>query len=141
MARKCLTTSLASSIIFGMMKLFLDDIRNPDFVYGLGANREWQIARSYDDFVNAVLAHWSNEGDLPTHISFDHDLGGVDDDGNELEPGSAKTGLDCLKWLIDLCLDLGYSLPDCSVHSANPVGATNLLALIDNFNLHSHGVR
>jgi hypothetical protein len=63
------------------MKLFLDDIRNPEDCIHYMHKRigsfnpiylaeDWIIARNYDDFVRIITA--SNH--IITHVSFDHDL-------------------------------------------------------------------
>lgn len=89
-------------------KLFLDDERfSPN---GDG----WIIARSYKEAVRLIEAN-----DLPSFISFDHDLG-----------NNSKSGLDFAKWFANYIIennskepvyldeDFGYY-----VHSQNPVGA------------------
>lgn len=95
-----------------MYRLFLDDIRYPP---GQG----WEIVRSFEEACTFVL-----EKGIPSHISFDHDLG--------LE----ETGYDFAKWLVNSHLDAIISIPDnftFKVHSANPVGAENIQRLMDNF--------
>ena len=77
-----------------MTKLFVEDVRKaPD--------KHWYIVRSYSEFTKYI----KNNG-VPEFISFDHDL------------GSGKSGLDCVKWLIENC----YRINDFDCHSANPIG-------------------
>ena len=91
-----------------MTRLFLDDLRPiPDGHIGL---------RSYTEFVSYI----TDKG-MPDFISFDHDLG--------LE----ESGYDCAIWLVNYCLDNTLRLPQFDVHSQNPVGKENILALLNNF--------
>ena len=88
-------------------KLYLDDIRNPK---GEG----FVVVRSFNEAVNYV-----NQHGYPNYVSFDHDLGESD----------AKTGYDFAKWLVSVDL-VNNSMPDdfdFNVHSANPVGAQNII--------------
>ena len=102
--------------------LFLDDIRYPGDAF-TGPKQpvlKWHIARSTND------AQWyvKNYG-VPQFISFDHDLGALDD-----------TGYDFAKWLIDYLLDNNKNLPQgfsYYVHSQNPVGRKNIQSLMDNY--------
>lgn len=99
-------------------KIFLDDVRNPDYTYPLDPDG-WVVVRNYQEFVEALTEHVQ-----PEVISFDHDLG---DD--------PETGMDCLHWLIERALDGITNLHevDLRVHSANPAGADNLRGLRDSF--------
>lgn len=82
-------------------KLFLDDERTPK------TKGPWVVARSYDEFVSII-----KEKGAPIYISFDHDL------------GEEKSGLDCVKWLINN----NIVVRDFNVHSANPVGRDNIIS-------------
>ena len=106
--------------------LWLDDIRNPfiadwlmmyspDFAYGEG-KVEW--VKNYSEFTK-----WIETNGLPDKIAFDHDLGRVED----------MTGYDCAKWLVDYCLDNDLDIPNWTVQSANPVGASNINNLLVNY--------
>jgi len=113
--------------------LFLDDIRNPDYV---NDGRDYMLARSFDQAV-ALVERFG----VPDHISFDHDLG-----WDELKPEAngliimseeqgkaAKSGHDFVKWMIDQDLDGKIKIPETFswyVHSANPVGALNIDGLL-----------
>ncbi len=114
-----------------LKKLFLDDIRNPK-------TEGWEIVRNYDDFVKYITVNG-----LPDEISFDHDLG--DDIAREnVENGmskrkarllkkESKSGYDCAKWLCEYCWGNGLPLPSWNVHSANPVGRDNIIAVLKSF--------
>jgi len=121
-----------------MYKLFLDDIRTPKSTFEFTNNpiykTKWVIVRSYDEFVSYII-----ENGMPELISFDHDLADMhcimtdmitDDDYDIME---GKTGYHCAKWLINYCMDNNVSPPDYLVHSMNPIGASNIRYLIDNY--------
>ena len=129
--------------------IYLDDVRTPT------AN-EWVVVRSYEEFVAKI-----NElgFDNIEHISLDHDLGetamaeyynGIKNYKLDYNNIKEKTGLDCAKWLIDefynvhpeyLDMDRGskkrttpyFPFPHVYVHSANPIGAANIMGYINNF--------
>lgn len=94
-------------------RLFIDDLRDP-------VDPAWTIARSSAEAIALLL-----ERGCPDEISFDHDLGGDD------------TAMAVARRLIDLDLDAnGVFIPPTfrfGVHSANPVGAANLRALLDRY--------
>jgi hypothetical protein len=97
------------------MKLYLDDVRKP-------LDTGWKLVTNYHDFVSFITLNG-----LPDFISFDHDINSYDEEGNEL------TGLDCAKWLINN----NYVVRYFSVHSANPIGAENILYLLNNWQKHN----
>lgn len=101
--------------------LFLDDLRDPSWVYPLRDSSNWTVCRSAADAQQAVL-----EGGCPEWISFDHDLG-----------DNVPTGYSFARWLVDQDLDQeGQWMPkdfSFEVHSANPVGAANIRALLSNY--------
>lgn len=100
-------------------KLFLDDEREP---VGTG----WTVCRNVAEAV-AVAKIFQ----LPSYVSFDHDLG----DGPAPE-GYDNTGFGFAKWMIDQVLDDQLILPkdfDFYVHSQNPIGAANIRSLIRSF--------
>lgn len=129
------------------MKLFLDDIRDPENCVGymhlrIGKDNpiyleEWKTVRNYDDFVKAI------KEEFPTHISFDRDLG-QDIANYQVENGiyskrkarankkEVKSGEDCAKWLINYCVKNDTPLPICYIHSANPDGAKNIQYILTN---------
>ena len=95
-------------------KLFLDDERYP-------MDNSWVIAR------NTLDAMWyvRNYG-LPSHISFDHDLG---------NPNTTMSGMDFAKWFCDYIMDnhIPYNGFTFTVHSMNPVGAENIRSYMTQF--------
>ena len=113
--------------------LYLDDVRTP-------IEKIWIVARNYDEFVEIINKEGLENFEV---ISLDHDLGesamteffenvyinGKLDYNNITE----KTGFDCAKFLIELSMDSGIKLPQIYVHSANPVGSTNIIEIINNF--------
>lgn len=95
------------------MHLFIDDLRNPP-------SRKWVVART----MAAVEWHIENVG-MPVSISFDHDLG-------EGQP----SGYDIAHMLVNKHLDGHIDITkvnDIIIHSANPVGARNIHALMYSF--------
>lgn len=104
-----------------MKKLFLDDIRTVEMVYPKASYKEFDIVRSYKEFITYIQDYG-----LPDFISFDNDLG-LDEDGN-----IALDGLAAAKWLVyESGLDLRNL--DYQVHSANPVAAEQIRGLLDNY--------
>jgi hypothetical protein len=79
-------------------------------------------------------------------ISLDHDLGDTAmaewhrnvyhnytlDYNNITE----KTGMDCANFLAEYCQKMNVELKQCSVHSHNPVGASNIQNFINGFKKH-----
>ena len=106
-----------------MVKLYLDDIRNPHQTYP--NDSDWFVVRNYNEFVSAIEKHFS---DLEI-ISFDNDLANFDSDGNEV------TGYDCVKWLCDYIQDNGLDISNLTLnfHTANPVGKENMETYWKNF--------
>lgn len=93
--------------------LFVDDLRDPP---GEG----WTVVRSSADAIDVL----SGLSVLPDRISFDHDLGGSD------------TAMVVVDWIIEAVLDGKVLFPagfDFVVHSANPVGAANILGKFGGF--------
>jgi hypothetical protein len=120
--------------------LFLDDMRIPQEVFEYTqdhrySERSWISVRNYEEFVQVVSEKYM-EGQLPQLISFDHDLAdqhyreiGNSDYDSYLE----KTGYHCAKWFTDFCIDTDSPLPECLVHSMNPVGKKNIESLLKSF--------
>lgn len=125
--------------------LFLDDWREPaicaTYMGVRGVNHQiyhgqWEIVRSYGQFIK-----WITENGMPDFISFDHDLGDVDElkenlDVNEwfdLEGNKEYTGMDCARWLTNYCMDNGCKMAKFAVHSDNPGGRENIAGLINNY--------
>ena len=91
------------------MKLFLDDERAPP----VGSN--YVVARSSIEAAEKILVHgW------PTFMSLDHDLGGND----------------TTMWFLHLLVahwDGVAPIPEYVVHSANPVGARNIVSFMESW--------
>ena len=109
--------------------LFLDDNRSLEMAWRLTGNqkymtKEWEVVRNYDEFVEHIEEHG-----MPDLISYDHDLGDVSDDPEHKE----KTGLTCVKWLVDYCLDNDLNMKSYMIHTNNPAGYDNIHGLIQNF--------
>lgn len=119
--------------IIKKLRLYLDDIRTP-------TSEDWIIARNYDEFVSHIKFHGLGSFEV---ISLDHDLGEgamveyytnvknnyVLDYNNINE----KTGMDCCRFLISECMTQNIPLPQVYVHSANPIGAANMMGYINNY--------
>lgn len=132
-----------------MYNLFLDDERYPvnsinylRRINGFGELyllEDWTIVRTLEEFQEVI----QNQG-LPKRISFDHDL------GEEIHPSVfhlkrkqrsyrvlRPSGYDCSKWLTSYCMDNGIELSsEIKVHSANPVGAKNILGWFESYYKH-----
>ena len=118
-------------------KLFLDDEREPKQVKWITMPLgPWVVVRNYDQFVEAIKTRG-----LPTHISFDHDLGLEHYPIFENKPGmhipydsyKEKTGYHAAKFLIDYCLDNDLDLPYYTVHSMNVTGKENIIGLLKSY--------
>lgn len=113
--------------------IYLDDIRTP-------LDDMWTVVRSYDEFVSLIQNVGLNNVE---RISFDHDLGDTAMDEYwentvknytiDYSNIKEKTGYDCAKWLVNYCMDTGETMPKVYVHSANPIGAANILGYINNY--------
>lgn len=110
-----------------MKKLFLDDIRDPGWVYDKKEADDFVVVRSYDEFVE-----YTRKNGLPDFISFDNDLG-MDETGE-----IALDGYAIAKWLV---YESGLDLQDLrfKVHSANPVAADQIRGLLSNYINHLKG--
>ncbi len=125
--------------------LWLDDLRNPFL------NLEGRVPKE-DGIIHWVLNYeefvmWIEKFGLPDIISFDHDLATehytpekywhdyqLSKEYQESQNYTEKTGMDCAKWLVEYCMNNQKELPFFYFHSANPVGADNILYLLNNFN-------
>jgi hypothetical protein len=115
------------------MRLYLDDVRTP-------SAEDWQIVRSYDEFVAHIRMHGLENYDV---ISLDHDLGdtAMNEYYNNVHPNytldynniKEKTGLDCAKWLVAESMNKNIPLPQIYTHSANPIGSANIMGYINNY--------
>ena len=93
-------------------------------VYDKSMESEFDIVRTYDDFVAYILANG-----LPEFISFDNDLG-LDENGVVAPDGYAAA-----KWLV---YKSGLDLVNLEfkIHSANPVAAEQIKGLLNNYINH-----
>lgn len=124
-----------------MVNIYLDDVRTPlspnnEWVEGVP---EWTVVRSYDEFVAKVTEVGLENIEL---MSLDHDLGesamkewhknvyhNYTLDYNNI---TEKTGMDCTKWLVEQWMD-GEPVCRVMVHSANAIGAANMMGYINNY--------
>ena len=122
--------------------LYLDDVRTPTTT--IKGYHPWKVVRNYDEFVKHIT-----QNGVPDLVSFDHDLHKehTDDYWSQFElkgyqePDYSsyieKTGLDCARFLIDhIQANNSLELKQCSVHSANPIGAANIQSFINGFKQH-----
>ena len=121
--------------------LYLDDVRTPTTT--IPGYEPWYVVRNYDEFVS-----WISENGIPDLISFDHDLAKehMDDYFEQVftqgfqhpmyEEYTEKTGLDCARWLAEHIQTNNLVLKSVSVHSHNPVGASNIQSFINGFKKH-----
>ena len=119
-------------------RIYLDDVRTP-------VDPEWIVVRNYEEFVQKIQDLGLENIEL---ISLDHDLGDTAMQewhrnvyhNYELNYDNIKekTGMDCVKWLINQWLD-GAPYVQVNVHSANAIGSSNMLGLIWNF-CHIHRI-
>lgn len=113
-------------------KIYLDDVRTP-------IDPTWVVVRNYDEFVQKITEIGLENIEL---ISLDHDLGDTAMmewytnvsqnfklDYNNIHE---KTGMDCAKWLVDQWIS-GKPVCRVMVHSANAIGAGNMMGYINNF--------
>lgn len=107
-----------------MKKLFLDDIRTVDMVYDKSMETDFDIVRSYADFIKYI-----QQNGLPDFISFDNDLG-LDENGEVAPDGYAVA-----KWLVYES-ELDLTNLNFKVHSANPIASEQIKGLLTNYQKH-----
>jgi len=115
------------------IQLYLDDIRTPN-------SDEWQVVRNYDELVSHIRLIGLDKYEV---ISLDHDLGDTAQKEyyNNVSPNYQldynnileKTGLDCAKWLVAESMNSKIPLPQIYTHSANPIGAANIMGYVNNY--------
>lgn len=113
--------------------LYLDDVRIP-------TEGDWQLVRNYDEFVAHIKMNGLESYEL---ISLDHDLGegAMIEYYTNVKPNyeldykriPEKTGMDCARWLVAEAMTKNIPLPTIYVHSANPIGAANIIGYINNY--------
>lgn len=92
-----------------MYKMFIDDVRNPP-------PGDWVVVRSSNEAITYIQLNG-----MPAFISFDHDLGGSD------------TTMVFLRDLVDMVWNGEDNPPAYEVHSANPVGAKNIVSFMESW--------
>lgn len=119
--------------------LFLDDIRCPEecnlyktkympLNRAVYTQEPWKIVRNYAEFVLAIKTELS-VGRFPKLVSFDHDLADIHYDPKtwtETFTYLEETGKDAARWFVQFCIDNDLELPECIVHSMNPIGAERI---------------
>lgn len=122
--------------------LWLDDIRDPMqddwLVFSPITPNEVIWVKSYQEFTK-----WIRENGLPDAICFDHDLGmevalearskGMSKRKSRQLKQQELTGFDCVKWLVEYCIDNKQPLPLYNIQSANPVGKENMDSYLKNY--------
>lgn len=104
---------------FPPQKLYIDDIRTPDDA------EDWDIARTSQEALLMI-----QQADPPyILISFDHDLGLLSD-------GSCDTTMPVARYIEEMCFH-GMVCPQYAIHSANPVGRSNLLRCLQQAEMYS----
>ena len=110
--------------------VWIDDIRDPQestwqnwIKKNFGTN-DFDITwiKSYKEFVDFV-----DKNGLPSNVSFDHDLGDIEDPNNE------KTGYDCAKYIVDYCMDNDRDIPNYRIQSDNGPGRENIDKYLQNY--------
>lgn len=101
--------------------LYIDDIRTPKFHAPIG---RWVIARSYIEVLFAIHKHG-----VPTHISFDHDLG-IHENAMTIAKNIIESDQSYIEKHNEPFLPLDFTF---NVHSANPVGRINIESLMNNY--------
>ena len=115
-----------------MIGIFLDDERNPDDVTWMQyapsyPSIQWTVVRNKSQFDNMV--EFILGVGIEIVVSFDHDL-------QDFTDSKENTGYDCLKSLVNFCIDNGTQLPVCFFHTQNPVGKANMRAYYENAKKH-----
>jgi hypothetical protein len=120
-------------ILNNKIQLYLDDIRTPN-------SDEWVVVRNYDELVSHIRLNGLDKYEV---ISLDHDLGDTAQKEyfNNVSPNYQldynnileKTGLDCAKWLVAESMNSKIPLPQIYTHSANPIGAANIMGYVNNY--------
>lgn len=105
--------------------IFLDDERDVKDAFWMNypTNVDWIVVRTFNEFVNVVRSNQDKE----YFVSFDHDL----QDFSAMN-GRELTGYDCVKFLVDFCMQYGRVLPEAFYHTQNPIGKTNMECYMNN---------
>ena len=113
--------------------LYLDDVRIP-------TEGDWQVVRNYDEFVAHIRMNGLENYEV---ISLDHDLGegAMIEYYTNVKPNyeldynriPEKTGMDCARYLVAEVMGKKIPMPTIYVHSANPIGAANIIGYMNNY--------
>jgi hypothetical protein len=113
--------------------LYLDDVRIPKA-------DNWEVVRNYDEFVAHIRLKGLGAYEV---ISLDHDLGegAMVEYYTNVKPNyeldynriPEKTGMDCARFLVAEAMNTKIPLPVIYVHSANPIGAANMIGYVNNY--------
>jgi len=113
--------------------LYLDDVRTPKA-------DNWEVVRNYDEFVAHIKLKGLGAYEV---ISLDHDLGegAMVEYYTNVKPNyeldynriTEKTGMDCARFLVAESMNTKIPLPTIYVHSANPIGAANIMGYVNNY--------
>ena len=113
--------------------LYLDDVRIP-------TEGDWEVVRNYDEFVAHIKLKGLGAYEV---ISLDHDLGegAMVEYYTNVKPNyelnyeriPEKTGMDCARFLVAESMNTKIPLPTIYIHSANPIGAANMIGYINNY--------
>jgi hypothetical protein len=113
--------------------LYLDDVRIP-------TTDSWEVVRNYDEFVAHIKMNGLESYEV---ISLDHDLGegAMVEYYTNVKPNyeldynriPEKTGMDCARYLVAEAMNKKIPLPTIYVHSANPIGAANMIGYVNNY--------
>ena len=113
--------------------LYLDDVRTPK-------TDNWEVVRNYDEFVAHIKLKGLGAYEV---ISLDHDLGegAMVEYYTNVKPNyeldynriPEKTGMDCARFLVAEAMNTKIPLPTIYIHSANPIGAANMIGYINNY--------
>ena len=108
--------------------IFLDDERMPVDAFWMTYpyEIEWTIVRTMEQFVKAITAQVVS-GSV---FSFDHDLQDFDAQGDE------STGMSCIRYLGDFCMDNGLGMPECFFHTQNGIGRDNMAGYYEQAKTH-----
>lgn len=105
-----------------MWKLWLDDMRNPS----VECPKESDFIWAHDcEQAKYYVKMWGP----PSFMALDHDLG-VTLKSHMMGSTRVETVMEFLRWLSDKYPD---SVPDYRVHSANPVGSSNIVSFMDSW--------
>ena len=113
--------------------IFLDDVRQPQacasYMYPRIGKlnsiylKDWVVVRNYEEFKKAIEEHYP----LIATVSFDHDLAQINyDNGKETFSYYEETGVNCAQFLCDFYASKSAPLPQCFIHSMNPIGCENI---------------